>query len=323
VPSARAPCIAEMARSQLDRLDIRIVRELSQSHTVWPARPGLIATYRHISRTLGVSPGTVRNRVGQMIRSGFLHGITVYANPNLLGLLGGSYAVEVSSSLGKAAVIDHLAEVEGVVFFENFRGNLLGIGLVYENDNALEQKLAHIDRIARSNRGMFTRVSHPPCTATLTGPEWKLVSRLMAGSFQTYEHLARELEISVRTLKRRLARLDRSQAVLTFPKMDFRAIAGGVAADLLVSFGDPASKAEAHTRVAGLVDDWVIFAGVWEQFETYRMILPNVSKATELADEVGHLPGVGNVRMEFVNGLVDRLASLGPYVDRHIAAMNA
>jgi DNA-binding Lrp family transcriptional regulator len=307
-----------MVGTYLDRLDIRIVRELSQSHTVWPARPGLIASYRQIARALGVSPGTVRTRVGRLIRSRFLNGITVYANPNLLGLMGGSYAVEVSPSLRKSEVMDRIAQIEGVVFFENFRGDLLGIGLTYEDEGVLEQKLSRIDEVARSNRGMFTRMTHPPCTARLTQPEWKLVSRLMAGSFHTYAHLAGDLGISVRTLKRRLARLDRSGAVLTFPKMDFRALAGGVATDLLVSFDDQPSKAEAQAKVQRLVEDWMIFAGVGETFEFYRLILPNVSRATELADQVGRLPGVRYVRVEFVDALVDRLGSLRQYVDRHL-----
>jgi DNA-binding Lrp family transcriptional regulator len=309
-----------MVRSHLDRVDIRILRELSQSHTVWPARPGLIASYRQIARALGISPGTVRNRVGQLIRSGFLQGVSVYANPNVLGLLGGSYAIQVSPAMKKTQVIDRLARVDGVVFFENLRGSLLGIGFTYHDADDLEEKLSQIDRLAHSTRGMFSRVMHPPCSVSLTPPEWALVSRLMAGSFRTYSHLAGDLGVSVRTLKRRLAKLDRSGAVLTFPKMDLRAIAGGVAADLLVSYHDEPTKSEAQAKVRLLVDDWMIFAGPWEDFESYRLILPNVSRATELAEAVGQLPGVAHAQLELVDGLVDNFERLRHYVDRHVMA---
>jgi DNA-binding Lrp family transcriptional regulator len=302
----------------LDRLDIRIVRELTQSRTVWPAKPGLIASYRQIARTMGVSPGTVRNRVGQLTRSGVLRGFAVYANLNLLGLRAGSYAVEVSPSLRKSEVLARLARVDGLVFFENFRGSLLGIGIAYAPDQDVGDTLARIDAVAQSPRGMFSRVNHPPCSVALTQAEWKLVSRLMAGGFRTYGQLARELRTSVRTLKRRLARLDRSAALLSFPQLDYAAITGVVAAGLLVTFREGPAKEGARGRVRQLLDDWTTFVGGWEDFEFYRLFLPNVAKATEVGETIRAIPGVGLVRLEFVEGLIDQLHTLKVHVDQHI-----
>lgn len=307
-----------MARAHLDRFDIRIVRELTQSRTVWPARPGLIASYRQIARTVGASPGTVRNRVGHMTRSGVLRGFAVYANLNLLGLRSGSYAVEVSPSLRKSEVIDRLARIDGLVFFENFRGGLLGIGIAYAPDQNVEVMLARIDAVAHSPRGMFSRVTHPPCSVELTQPEWMLLSRLMSGSFRSYGQLARELRTSIRTLKRRLAKLDRSGALLTFPQLDYSALTGVVAAGLLVTFRDSPAKEDAKLKVRQLLDDWTTFVGGWEDFEFYRLFLPNVAKAAEVGETVRGIPGVGYVRIEFVDGLIDQLGKLKVHVDRHI-----
>jgi len=302
----------------MDRLDIRIVRELTQSRTVWPARPGLIASYRQVARTVGVSPGTIRNRVVQLTRSGVLRGFSVYANLNLLGLRSGSYAVEVSPSLRKSDVIKQLSKIDGLVFFENFRGTLLGIGIAYSPDQPIEKKLTEIDLVARSPRGLFSRVIHPPCSAELNQPEWRLVSRLMAGSFRSYGQLARELRISLRTLRRRLAKLDESGALLSFPRLDYAAISGAVATGLLVTFREGPEKPEVKTRVRQFLDDWTTFVGGWEDFEFYRLFLPNVAKATEVAEAVRAMPGVAFVRVEFVDGLVDQLETLKVYVDRHI-----
>jgi DNA-binding Lrp family transcriptional regulator len=309
-----------VARAHLDRLDIRIVRELTQSRTVWPARPGLIASYRQIARAVGVSPGTIRNRVGHLTRSGVLRGIAVYANLTLLGLRSGSYAVEVSPSLRKSEVIDRLSRIPGLVFFENFRGSLLGIGVAYAADRDLEKTLAQIDAVAQSPRGMFSRVTHPPCSVELTQPEWQLLSRLMSGGFRSYGQLARELRASIRTLKRRIAKLDRSGALLTFPQLDYTAITGAVAAGLLVTFRDTPSKEDAKVRVRQLLDDWTTFIGGWEDFEFYRLFLPNVAKAAEVGESVRAVPGVGFFRVEFVDGLIDQLGTLKVYVDRHIDA---
>jgi DNA-binding Lrp family transcriptional regulator len=312
-----------LAAPAMDKIDIHIVRELTQSRTVWPARPGLIASYRHVARTLGVSPGTVRNRVQQLVRSGFLRGISVYANLNLLGLRSGSYAVEVDPSLRKSEVIDRLSRIEGLVFFENFRGGLLGIGIAYDPGQDVEALLNRIDRVAGASRGMFSRVTHPPCTATLTQPEWRLLSRLMSGGFRTYGVLAKEMGVSTRTLKRQLAKLDRSGALLTFPRLDYSAIGGAVATGLLVSFVPGPSSEDSKAEVRRLLDDWTSFVGGWEEFEFYRLFLPNVTKATEVMETVRRVPGVAFARIEFVDGLIDRLETLRSYVDLHIEGPRA
>ena len=303
----------------MDRLDIRILRELTQAHTVWPARPGFVPSYRFVARRIGASPGTVRNRVREMIRTGFLLRISAYANPNLLGLGSGSYAVEVSSGRSKADVMEKIAQLGGVVFFEDFRGPLLGMALTFSDSRDLERKLARIDQISGSSRGLFSRVEHPPAPGRLTRSEWALVGRLMAGNFRTYEQLAREFRVSSRTIKRRLARLAENGAILTFPRMDYRALVGGVTAELIVAFEDRATKAEAEGRILHLLDDWMIYAGVWEEFEIFRLILPNVSKASEVAERVGHLDGIRFARVEFVERLVDHLDALRPFVEQRVS----
>jgi len=303
----------------VDHLDIRILRHLLQAQTVWPARPGLIASNRQIAQSLRVSPGTVRNRIKEMIRTGFLNGFQVYANPNILGLLSGSYAIEVSTTIPKREVLRLLAKTDGVVFFENFRGALLGLGLTYSSPVTLRKVLSRINEVARCPPGVFSRVEHPPATGPLTATEWKLVGRLMAGELVTYQHLAQELGCSVRTLKRRIARLVRTGAILTFPRMDYRAMSGGVAAELLVTFSDASLKTHAETEIQHRIEDWMIYAGIWGEFDIYRLILPNVSIVNELAEQLGRIEGVRFVRAELVDGLVPNFDALLPYVTRRAA----
>ncbi|HTT45512.1 MAG TPA: winged helix-turn-helix transcriptional regulator [Thermoplasmata archaeon] len=304
----------------MDQLDIRILRHLLQAQTVWPARPGLVASNRQVARALGVSPGTVRNRILKMVRTGFVSGFQVYPNPNALGLSSGSYAIEVPSTTPKPEVMRRLAKVEGVVFFENFRGNLLGLGITYSGPAALQRLLARINEVAHCPPGAFTHVEHPPATGPLTPAEWKLVARLMAGALVTYHQFATELGISIRTLKRRISRLVRSGAILSFPRMEFRAISGGVTAELLVTFADAASKTHAETEILHRVEDWMIFAGIWKEFDIYRLILPNVAVINDLAAEVARIDGVAFARAELVDGLVPNFDAMRPYVEERAAS---
>jgi len=310
----------EVGRS-MDQLDIRILRELNQAYTVWPGRPGLFSSYREIAQKLRVSPGTVRNRIREMARTGFLNGTSVYPNPTLLGLESGSHAIEIGAGVRKEDVLRRLGALPGVVFLENLRGNLLGIGFVYEPSTNLRALLDRFERVAHAAPGMFSHVRQPTPSSGLTLAEWRLVSRLMSGTVRSYLQLAHELQVSTRTLKRRIRRLTGSGAMFTFPLLELRALSGGVTTELLISYS-PESP-EVRTRALQRLDDWLIFAGVWDEFDIYRLILPNVTLAGDLAKEVAGWDGVRFARVELVEGLINQLTALRPYVLREIAALEA
>ena len=307
-----------MASATVDSLDIRILRELTQGATVLPARLGFRSSYRQIAKALGISPGTARNRIQALRGRGVLTGWSVYANPNLLGLRAAAYAVEVRSAVRKAEIVHQMARLPGVLFLQNFRERLVGLAFVYETLQGREEVLTEVGRLAGGNRGLLSEVEYPPCAATLSCAEWAVIARLSQGGFESYQRLAEELGTPVRSLKRRVARLLRSAAILSVPTMDYRAIVGAVPADVLVSFDSPEVRPEAETRVLRVLEDRMIYAGVWSEFGMYSLLLPNVTSATELADTISRIPGVHFARAELVEEHLDRCGSMREFVDRRI-----
>ena len=306
-----------MSEGHLDKLDITILRELTQAQTVLPGRPGLSSSYREVARKIGFSAGTVRNRINSMYSSGVLIGSSVYPNPNFLGLKAGAFAIDSSPLVSKSDVVDGIRSIDGVYFIQNFHGAYIGIAFVYQDEESLSNKLASFRKATGAEDGMFTRVVYPPCRDTLTVPEWKLVASLTRGRFQNYDKLARELNISVRTLKRRLSRITAVGAILSVPNMDYTAISGGVPADLIVSFADLNTRSETERRIIEVVKDYTIYAGVWESFGMYSMILPKVVTATQIANKVRRAPGVKMARVEIVDEHFDTSIALADHAEKH------
>lgn len=303
-------------RGLVDGLDIRILRELVQGGTVWPANPGLASSHRALARKLGVSAGTVRNRVLRMTRSGFLRGIQIYVNPSALGLVSGSYTLETPQGSSRHQVIARLTQIGGVVFFENFHGPLLGLGVFSEDDEKMEQLLSEVDATAKCARGVYTRVHHPPCSIRPNAAEWELIAHIVPEGFRSFQELSVDLNVPIRTLKRRLSRLVGGGALLTFPRMDYGALDSGVTAELLVVYHPGPSKDQAREAVIRQLDPWMTYAGTWEEFEVYRLILPSLSMATRLSDSLSRTPGTQLCRMELVDELSDHFEALLPYVAR-------
>ena len=320
MPSLRIQFRGAETGALVDQLDIRILRELTQADALWPAKLGPPASYREIARRVGVSYSTIHNRIQSMMESGFLRGIGVYVNPLLLGLEAGSYVVEIPRAGTKARLIDRIRDIPGVIFFENFRGSLLGLGIMYEDARRLEARLSRIDRICESERGTFSRVTFPPTDVALAPGDWKLIQVLMSRGLLSYDRLAEELGVPVRTLKRRLSKLVHTHAILTYPRMDYRGLEGGIASELLVEFRSPEARASGEAKIRQRIGEWVTFVGVWEKFDMFRLILPNTRMVNDLALEIGRYPEIRTVRPELVDEVIDRFQALLPYVERRLKA---
>lgn len=289
----------------LDRLDIAIIRELTQSQEMLPARIGLKPSYRNMAKRLRVSTGTVVNRIRLMQSTGFLLGSTVYPNPALLGLNGGAYAIEIESTNEKTLFIENLRSEDFVLFIHNFFGSLAGIFFVYESEADLQRKLLRFQTFSGSKQGMFTHVSFPPIADIPTESEWMLIRELTKGDFQSYADLSIKLKTSQRTLKRAMAGIKRGRALLSMAKLNFRAIKNAIPVDLIVAFSRPDAKVEAEEKVLSIIGDYLHFAGIGREYTVYNLFLPSVPLIKELVESVKNIDGIRVTRAELVNEHID------------------
>jgi DNA-binding Lrp family transcriptional regulator len=306
----------------LDKLDVSLIREFSQARETLPAKVGLRSSYRQIARKLRVSPGTVRDRIAKMYAAGVLNGASVYVNPSLLALKGAAYAVEVSPDRPKEDVIRELRSMDDLLFIHNFRGNFLGIFFVYTDESTLQGKLASFDKLAGSgSSGALSHVFFPPCSAHLTVADWKLIARLTEQPpFDSYADLARDLRVSVRTLKRRMSRILDQGALLSSPRLDYRAITGGLPVDLVVHFSEAEARQEAARKILRLVEDYLLFIGPGVEYIVFNLVTPKISLATELAESARQVNGVKFARAELVDEHIDLTGSFAAnHIRRRLA----
>lgn len=276
-------------------------------------------SYRAVARKLGVSDGTVRRRVEVMASSGIITGSTIFLNPSILGLTCGTFGTPVSTNVTKRNVIEQLRLIDGTVIIQNHHGDFVGVVFLYDDDRELQRKLNLFRSLTQSEIGFFSEMPFPECDYALGPLDWRIISLLVKGDFQSYNGLATALKISSRTVNRRLSNLIERRAIFTLPIVNYGAIKGNVPADLIVFYSNPEKRREIEKQVIQAADQYLFYAGFLRDYGLYNLILPNALTATELYEEVTKLDGVGMAIVELVDERLYQTDILRDLVSKRIS----
>ena len=283
----------------MDKLDIAILRELTQGGLILPGRPGFTPSYREVSKKLRIPFGTVRNRINTMYKLGVLNGSSLFPNPNLLKFKAGAYTMDIPPELDKAEVFHKLRSVEGFLSAHDFLGSKAWVTFVFRDEQELERKLVFLKKLA-GPVGTFSRIPFPPCSDSLTESEAQLILQVSTNGLASYAELRRSMKIPARTLKRRISKLAKENMILSIPKVDYKAIAGSIPGDLLIFFENYTTRAKAEPKVVELVKDYLVLAALFDVVGMCSLILPNAVLLKELAEKVKQIEGVKQASAEIV-----------------------
>jgi DNA-binding Lrp family transcriptional regulator len=238
----------------IDKLDVELIRELFQGIPGSPIRPEIKLSYRALANRLGVSEGTIRTRVGRLEEPGFIQGYAVHPHPSLIDVEVYAVSCEVSSP-SKQSVVDTLKLVEGVYVMVDYHGPFIGLVLLSPSQNFLKRKVELISKLSGSGKAYPTRIPFPPCRYSLSQLDWRIILSLQRDVKKSYQRVAREIDVSTRTVKRRITSLIRAGAVFLLPSADEAALKGTLRADLWVEWPRE-GKREIQEKILEIVHEY-------------------------------------------------------------------
>jgi len=302
----------------LDRLDVKLVRELSQGRNVGLVWGDINPAYREMANRLGVSKETVRDRVEKMRSSGVLKVFPIQVNPELLGLDLGALLVDVPATASRRDLLGKLTLLEGILLTVSHVGSSIGMIFYYEDEPSLKKKIELISKICGATAADFTTIPHPHCTASLSTMDWKIVSALQKGRSGRASRISAELGISERTLRRRLKRLVDGWAVSTLISTDVAPLRGMVVANLMIHYTSQKLRQEADTRLLNDLDEYTFFPGLWTDYSVYSLFLPSIPEANRVLERAKETPGVKTARIELVEERMETYDALREQVERKL-----
>jgi len=301
----------------MDKIDVAIIRELNQGGLILPGKPGFSPSYRDVSKKLGISHGTVWNRINTMYKIGVVKGSLSFPNPNLFKLMAAAYTMDVPPELDKGGVFQKLKDFDGFLSAHDFLGRMVWLTFVFRDEEDLERKLGTLKMIA-STTGILSRIPFPPCPDSFTQFDARLMLQLSTNGLVSYAELGRSLNISTRSVVRKISKIGQENMIVSLANVNYGAMSGSVPADLLIFFANNRTRAFAETKVLELVKDYLIFGALFDVVGMCSLILPNVILLKELTENVRQIDGVMQCRIEIVVGHVHQPRFLVECLEKYI-----
>jgi DNA-binding Lrp family transcriptional regulator len=305
----------------MDKLDVKIIRELFQPTPFVPSREGQRESFRAMGKKLGVSDGVVAKRVGRLARSGFIKGFPLLLNMDLLGLKVGVVVLDVEASTPRKELARKLSLIDGLIIVQVHLLGSVGVIFCCKDDESLQRKADLISTVAGARSARLTHIPFPKSTVSLSKSDWMIISRLQGNVDMPFGEISEELKISTRTVRRRMARMTEGGVIFTLASVDVKAIREAIMADLVVEYDSPNLRPQVDKTLLELLEPYYFSTGLWEGYGLFSLILPNLFKSREILETVKRAKGIKSAMLELVEDRYEFYDYVYDAVNRNLAAL--
>ena len=256
-------------------------------------------SYASIAMKIGVDEETVRKRIERARLSGIISGLQLIINPHLISRESASLELEVKDSANKAAVVDQIRLMEGVISILDFHGSALQVGIYYKQEKSLMRQVKLMESICGNEHSMLWKVAFPPCDLKMTPTDWRILSILRNDPRRKLSEIAREAKASTRTIKRRLDHMENGCVFFLHAMVDLKKL-GGVAYRMLIHCDNSAKKEEVDGMILSTIKHIEWSYTFSDEYSMFVIHCDNTIQSEEIMNSVKRLDGVKKVRMDII-----------------------
>ncbi|MDE1822206.1 MAG: Lrp/AsnC family transcriptional regulator [Euryarchaeota archaeon] len=261
----------------MDQLDGAILREMFRGRHLWVGGVDPRQSAAELAERLGVTRTTIWSRLKAWRTCGFLEGFDVVPNPDLFGLRFGAGSLRVDDPVRKAAILEDLGQVRGIVGAQD----TLGPWMVVLTACANGEEFQRCSGLLRGLSGVVEAIplvtfACPVSQGRPTPMDWRILLELRRSSTQSLTEAADQLRLSSRTVLRRYTSMVRRNLIWYIPLLDYTKY-GGVAMTRFNIYLHPTS------------DTGAVLERVRRQWPTHVDLADRSEFAHEAAQKVKHL----------------------------------
>lgn len=303
---------------QVDKIDVKIMRELITDFIMPPRDAHVRRSFRSIAKTIKTDQHAIRKRIRRLQEQGVIKRWYIAVNPALFGLKTASLQLFLPANSDKDEIMHKISSsFPNVGFICNHLEPRLIVILYYENSKDLDDDIDKLMKITKASGLNKLPKLFRECEAKMRKSDWKIMSSLLQDPWKPYSAISKELKISSRTVKRRVEALARDGAVYLMVDLNMRAVEGIIPADLIVFYENSSNinsslKEKTRLQIADYLGDQLFFfdPNFAPDADHFALILSSISKSQEIQKWVSEKEGV---KQSDVSILLDVFPRLGLY----------
>jgi DNA-binding Lrp family transcriptional regulator len=285
---------------QLDKIDIKIVKELFTDFTMPPRNAQVRRSFRSLANSIKIDQHAIRNRIRRLQEQGVIRRWYIAINPAIFGLKTVTLQFFLPANSDKDKIIQKISSsFPNMGVLCNHLEPKLMVILYYRDAKDLDQDIDELMKITKATcmnkmPKLFTKYG-----AKLTESDWKIIGSLQEDPWKPYQAISKELKISSKTVKRRVEALAKSGAVYLLADVNMRAVEGIIPADLFIFYENrsninSAVKDKTRLQITEYLADQLVFldANFAPDMDHFGLILSSISKSQEIQKWAGGREGV-------------------------------
>jgi Lrp/AsnC family transcriptional regulator, leucine-responsive regulatory protein len=284
----------------LDKLDAGIVREMMRGNVrnlMLLNATELRKSFRSIARSLNVDQGTVRNRIRRLKESGLIRGWHLGINPRLFGQQLECLMFDVNPDYDKREVIKKISSIANVVLVTNYIGPPLHVLVSCDTEESLSRISKKIAELTGGGQPVWANRPTSTIHETLKKSDWQIIRSLQQDPWKSYDQIAKEVHLSSKTTRKRLAKLSEEGAIQLSVDVNLSALRGVVPAALLVFYSTLSERNQIIRRITEYVGDELFFAELADsQVGFFALSVPNAARLEDIGNWIRTQPGVKSCR---------------------------
>jgi hypothetical protein len=248
--------------------------------------------------------------------------LSIHFVPNLSGCEPIRVFLKVSDpEERKRGVISQVKLLDGVLLILDLLGEWMQVLMFVEPDR-VAKTLELMKLIAGGDETIVLRnwqaLGFRRCEMGMKPTDLEVMKSLRKNPRKSIQQVARETEVSQRTVERRIGRLTEGCAIfhmfrLDLPRMD------GVVCSLIVTYQDEKRKAGVDESVASRLERMIYSATGAKTTSVFNFVCKNVVDAESVRAWAGAMKGVGGARFWIMTEYI----LVSDWVDREIEKMRA
>jgi DNA-binding Lrp family transcriptional regulator len=284
---------------QLDKIDVKIMKELLADFVMPPRTAHTRLSFRSIAKSVGIDQHAIRNRIRRLQEQGVIKRWYIVVNPSLFGLKTALLQFFLPANSDKDEIMQRISSsFPNMGFLCNHLEPKLIVILYYKDNKDLDDYVDKLMDITKANYLNKMLKLFTECRAKLTVSDWNIIRSLLQDPWKPYGAISKELRISSKTVKRRVEALAKDGALYLLADVNMRAVEGIVPVDLIVLYEsgkiNSALKEKTRLQITGYLGDQLIIfdPNVAPEMDHFGLILTSVSKSQEIQRWVSGKEGV-------------------------------